>query len=86
MLVKSEYVGVLQKRVQADVEIVILLFVTNRHIRSVGPDVCGHKVASERHGIFLCRCGPTRAMASSFLRFLDHTKRRTKVGRTPLDE
>ena len=25
-------------------------------------------------------------MASSFLRFLDHTKRRTTVGRTPLDE
>ena len=26
------------------------------------------------------------AMASSFLRFLDHTQRRTTVGRTPLDE
>ena len=25
-------------------------------------------------------------MASSFFRFLDHTKRRTTVGRTPLDE
>ena len=35
---------------------------------------------------FLWRCGPTRAMASSFLRFLDHTKRRITVGRTPLDE
>ena len=33
----------------------------------------------------LWRCGPTRAMASSFLRFLDHTQRRTTVGRTPLD-
>ena len=32
---------------------------------------------------FLWRCGPTRAMAS-FLRFLDHTQRRTTVGRTPL--
>ena len=32
------------------------------------------------------RCGPTRAMVSSFLRFLDHTQRRTTVGRTPLDE
>ena len=31
------------------------------------------------------RCGPTRAMASSFLRFLDHTQRRITVGRTPLD-
>ena len=36
--------------------------------------------------IFLWRCGPTRAMASSFLRFLDHTKRRITVGRTPLVE
>jgi hypothetical protein len=33
-------------------------------------------------------CGPTRSMAFSFLRFLlvDHTKGRTTVGRTPLDE
>ena len=31
------------------------------------------------------RCGPTQAMASSFLRFLDHTQRRVTVGRTPLD-
>ena len=35
---------------------------------------------------FLWRCGPTRAMASSFMRFLDHTQRRTTVGRTLLDE
>jgi len=35
---------------------------------------------------FLWRCGPTRVMASSFLRFLDHTQRRITVGRTPLDE
>ena len=34
---------------------------------------------------FLWRCDPTRAMASSFLRFLDHTQRRIAVGRTPLD-
>jgi len=34
----------------------------------------------------LWRCGPTRAMTSSFLRFLDHTKRRITVCRTPLDE
>jgi hypothetical protein len=32
------------------------------------------------------RCGPTRAMASSFLTFLDHIKRHTTVGRTPLDK
>ena len=35
---------------------------------------------------FLWRCDPTRVMASSFLRFLDHTQLRTTVGRTPLDE
>ena len=34
----------------------------------------------------LWRCDPTWIMASSFLRFLDHTKRRTTVSRTPLDE
>ena len=34
----------------------------------------------------LWRCDPTQVMASSFLRFLDHTQRRTTVGRTPLDE
>ena len=35
---------------------------------------------------FLWRCVPTRVMASSFLRFLDHAQRRTTIGRTPLDE
>jgi len=35
---------------------------------------------------FLWRCGPTRAMSSSFMRFLDHTQRRVAVGRTSLDE
>ena len=34
----------------------------------------------------LWRCDPMRVMASSFLRFLDHTQRHTTVGRTPLDE
>ena len=35
---------------------------------------------------FLWRCGPMRAMVSSFLRFFDHTQRRITVGRTALDE
>ena len=35
---------------------------------------------------FLWRCDPTWVMVSSFLMFLDHTQRRTTVGRTPLDE
>ena len=34
---------------------------------------------------FLWRRGLTQAMASSFLRFLDHKQRRITVGRTPLD-
>ena len=37
------------------------------------------------HWCFFWRCDPTRVMASSFLRFLDHTQRRTTVRRTPLD-
>jgi len=38
-------------------------------------------------GFFLLwRCDPTWVMASSLLRFLDHTRRRSTVGRTPLDE
>jgi len=36
--------------------------------------------------LFLWRCDPTRAMASSNLWFLYHTRRRITVGRTPLDE
>jgi hypothetical protein len=36
--------------------------------------------------IFLWRCGPTRAIASSFLMFIDHTLWRTTVSRTPLDK
>jgi len=35
---------------------------------------------------FLWRCDPTRVLASSFTRFLDHTQRRNTVGSTPLDE
>jgi len=34
----------------------------------------------------LWRFDPTRVMASSFSRFLDHTQRRITVSRTPLDE
>ena len=35
---------------------------------------------------FLWRCGPTLAMTSSFLRFLDHTQRHVTVGRNPPGE
>jgi hypothetical protein len=34
----------------------------------------------------LWRCGPTRAMASLLLRFIDHTKRHTTVGKSTLNE
>jgi hypothetical protein len=34
---------------------------------------------------FFLALDPTRVMAFSFLRFLDHTQRHTTVGRTPLD-
>ena len=47
---------------------------------------CDYVSGCEIYLFFLWRCGPTRAMASSFLRFLDHAQRRTTVGRTPLDE
>ena len=36
--------------------------------------------------LFFWRDIPQWARASSFTRFLDHTQRRTTVGRTPLDE
>ena len=36
--------------------------------------------------IVLWRCSPTRAMAFSFTRFLDHTQRRNTFGRILLDE
>jgi len=35
---------------------------------------------------FLWGCDPMRVRSSPFFRFLDHTKQRTAVGGTPLDE
>jgi hypothetical protein len=35
---------------------------------------------------FSWHCGPKHAMASSFLKILDHTQQSTTMGRTPLDE
>jgi hypothetical protein len=35
---------------------------------------------------FMWRCDPTRSTTSSFLRFLDHIKRRTIFSKTSLDE
>jgi len=61
---------------------------TKCHINTVVSPDDGHIVARNIFCFFcfLWRCGPTRAMASSFLRFLDHTQRRITVGRTPLDD
>jgi len=68
-------------------------FVTSPSCRSHKHDVNylwipSHTVSQSysHFNFFLWLCGPTRAMASSFTRFLDHTQRRTTVGRTPLDE
>jgi len=38
------------------------------------------------YGFFCGAATQLRVMASSFLRFLDQTQRRSTVGRTPLDE
>jgi len=43
-------------------------------------------VKCKANTLFLWRCDSTQVMASSLLRFLDHTQRCTTVGRTPLDE
>jgi hypothetical protein len=61
--------------------------VTFRHPPSCSNDSTLHRETKEYVGCcLLWRCGPTRSMVSSFLRFQDHTRRRTTVGRTPLDE
>jgi len=44
-------------------------------------------LASQSEGLFdFGATAPQSARASSFKRFLYHTKRRTTVGRTPLDK
>jgi len=52
--------------------------------RKIVHATCSHFIISIY--FFLWCCGLTRAMASSFLRFLDHTQPRATVGRTLLDE
>ena len=47
---------------------------------------CVNFILSFFFSLSLWRCDPMCVMPSSFLRFLDHTRRRTTVGRTPLDE
>ena len=52
------------------------------HLRRIQRDI-----TIDLHVLFVCfwRNSLQRARASSFTRFLDHTQRRTTVGRTPLD-
>jgi len=54
----------------------------------LGVCVCYLRAATfqEMFLFFFWRNSPQWAMASSFMRFLDHTQRRTVVGRTPIDE
>ena len=51
------------------------------------PPIYLHGLARDSFA-FVCfwRDSPQWAMAPSFTRFIDHTQRRTTVGRTPLDE
>ena len=51
-----------------------------------GGKVDGARLTTQILFFLLWCCDPTRVMASSILRFLDHTQRRTTVGSTPLDE
>ena len=45
-----------------------------------------YSACSATYSIFFLHNSPQWAMASLFTKFLDHTQRRTTVGRTPLDE
>jgi hypothetical protein len=49
-------------------------------------DVTAADVIRQGSFLFTWVCGPARARASTFLRFLYHTQRRTTVGSTPLEE
>jgi len=55
-----------------------------RNIQGIVYVLCSHFNVCKVY--FLWRCGSTRAMTSSSLRFLDHTQRRTTFSSTPLYE
>jgi len=59
--------------------LLLLLLHRSRHCK-VQKDAC------ITYLFYFWRDSPQWAMASSFMRFLDHTQRRTTVGRTPLGE
>ena len=58
---------------------------TNKHISVETTLVKNTAMALCFQRFFISRNSPQWARASSFTRFLDHTQRRTTVGRTPLD-
>ena len=71
------------------------LLVLLRFFRNIILSLVNKQIIQFRNCLFLLshyshipvwRCGPTPAMASSFLRFLDHTHRRNTFGRIPPDE
>ena len=71
------------------------LLVLLQFFRNIILSVVNKQIIQFRNCLFLLshyshipvwRCGPTPAMASSFLRFLDHTHRRNTFGRIPPDE
>jgi hypothetical protein len=56
------------------------------YIRSVFTIFLQFNLSTQTARSYLRPYDPTRVMASSFLRFLDHTQRRTTVGKAALDE
>jgi hypothetical protein len=60
----------------------------NKHIFRLSPhnNFFDKKNFSSRPFFMIVRDSPQGARASSFTRFLDHTQRRSRSGRTPLDE
>ena len=59
-------------------------FFTNEEIRACLQRYHNRILMKAYTYFFLWRFGPTRAMVSSLMNFLDHTKRRTTFGRIPL--
>jgi len=60
------------------------------HIKTLKHRLCGNSGKEQRalckYSLSFWRDSPQWARASSFTKFLDHTKRRITYGRTPLDE
>ena len=66
--------------------VVFFLLSVLRSALEIEAALCAAILARVSESPLRWRCAPMQAMASSFLRILDHTQRRAAVGRTPLDE